>query len=119
MKVGDISNWYRLTRSDKSDYNNIQSKISSQEFELIADRNGFIQLYYNKKRMGTVINKRFVLVKSENMRYLDEILPYLFGKLSIEAVCINSRTEINLPLLDQCLLFRAPFSKITKTLNIS
>lgn len=102
-------NWYRLAVPDFSQA--INGHNHKERYDLISDENNFSQLIHNESSIGTFINNEYLKLNTENFNVA------ALKKISPAGICINTRSELDIPVIDKSIAYRSPFSRILCNLS--
>jgi len=102
-------NWYRL---DVPNFSETPDCYCQQEkYDLINDENNFSQLVHNESQIGTFINEKYLRLNTENFNLAS------LKKISPKGICINTRSELDMPVIDKSIAYRSPLSRILYNLT--
>ncbi|MDB5144676.1 MAG: hypothetical protein JWQ66_3389 [Mucilaginibacter sp.] len=106
LEVCGIRSWYLASKNTNS---TSIAPAKTEKYESFVDENNFTQLLNsNGKHIGTVINNKYLRLNCDDVG-VSELL-----RLPFEDVCITSRMDISLPLIDRSVLYRSPIFRILK-----
>lgn len=103
-------NWYQLAVPN---FTNTGDDYCQRKYNLISDENNFSQLIHNELTIGTFINNKYLRLNTEKINVA------ALKKISPAGICINTRSELNIPVIDRSNAYRSPFSRILYNLTYS
>ena len=113
MDISDYRNWYNVTDYFRSDIRLANSYFSIEKsFKFIQDGNGFMQLVYNNSHIGTLIDNMYLVIKTDIDYFLLNSMNSFFKKFSLETVCMVTKKEHDLFLIDKSFHLTIPFKKL-------
>lgn len=113
MEISEYSYWYDIT-SCCTDETTDSLSIPMQNvcLKLRADANGFKQLYSDEEHVGTLINGTHLIVRKEIDYALLKKLNQAFRQFLLQSVCLVSKKELELPLIDRSFHLTVPVQKL-------
>jgi hypothetical protein len=101
MVVDYYLNWYDITYLFKNTKPARLSTDSEDTITLDQDEFGFAQLLHRKDEIGTLVNKKHLIIKAEPTLELINQIQYYFLQSPPSSVCIISKRKLILNLLDR------------------
>ncbi len=108
MDFCGTKNWYRLKVPD---FNRAAGYQYQENYDLISDEHNFSQLIHNESPIGTFINNKYLRLNTEKFSLA------ALKKISPSGICITTRSELDMPIIDKSIAYRSPLSRILYNLT--
>lgn len=119
MEISEYRYWYDITSyCAEETIGTIGVYPQDQPLKVIADSNGFKQLYAAEKHLGTLINNTHLVVRKEIDHTLLKKLNQAFRQFLLQSVCLVSERERELLLLDRSFHLTVPVNKLLRKIGV-
>ncbi|MEN0052420.1 MAG: hypothetical protein AAGC65_02075 [Mucilaginibacter sp.] len=101
MKINRYLYWYDITDLFKSSAPTKLSIGNYDNSQLVKDAYGFTQLTFNGQEIGSLIQQKYLVVKTTLTQDILSCIRHYFFTMSLLSVCLISNEKLNLLLIER------------------
>jgi hypothetical protein len=112
MKINKYLYWYDITDLLKNSIITNSDNAKYSRVQLVVDIYGFTQLLFNNQEIGSLVQGKYLVIKTSLTQDILNCIRYCFVSMSLLSVCLISNEKLDLLLIERSTHLVISFEKL-------